>query len=125
MLRSAHDQSLYCDFLEYIAAPDAIDAFWYLIGWASTLRRYECYPVMKGEVRDFRWFQGEEQHFALIANRKWLLFYFRKPCLRLAKYSRDALESAFPELAENNAGELKLKVYGVEEAKRIASFIGS
>ena len=125
MLKSAHDQSLYCDHLDRIVDPGAIDAFWYLVGWASSLRGYECFPAKKGVIHDFRWMFGEEQHFALIPNRKWLLFYFRKPSLRLPKYSRDALVAAFPEISENNGGEFTLKIFGIAEAKRLAAFIAS
>ena len=65
MLKSAHNQKLYCDHLERVIDTGAIDAFSYLVGWASSLRDYECHPDMHGDVPDFRWMQGGTTHFGV------------------------------------------------------------
>lgn len=124
MLKGAENQSLYVEHYDYVLAPETRQAYLYLIGWASTLKEYECYPSFHGVIKDFRFMRGEDWDFAFIPNQQWLLFYFRKPCLRLPKYSRDEILSRFPDASENPSGEFTTKVTSLPLAVRISEYIG-
>jgi hypothetical protein len=125
MLQGAKNGSLYHEYYCIIQISEVKFAYSYIVGWASSLRGYECYPSSHGIIKDFRFMRGENWDFAFIPNQKWLLFYFRKPCQALAKYSRDAVFTCFPEASENNAGEYTLKISNLTSATNLASYIES
>ena len=105
------DIELFANWSEYIKDNQVRSAFWYLIGVAACLRRFECKICCKGEVRDFRFFDSSgEQSFSFITNQKWLLFYFRLPVVRSSSYSKDRISSLFKSSSENPAGERTIKL---------------
>ncbi len=122
MLKDAHNSQLYADWLDYIASEDTKDAFRYIVGLASTLRDFNCYPQWKGRVRDFRFYLGntmDEMPFAFIPNKTWLLFYFRRPAVDSGNYSWEELTRAFTSTAENNTGEWTVKLHDVNDVQRL------
>lgn len=111
--------------LEKIRDPAARDAFHYMVGWAATLRDYECFPSRHGAIHDFRFHRGTHQDFAFIPNRKWLLFYFRRPCLKLPGFAESELRKLTPAVKRNSKNEWTVKVADVIAAKSVAAFIQS
>lgn len=125
MLRGAEHSELYRDYYEILCAPEAKHAFLYIVGWASTLQDYESFPDSHGHIKDFRFLRGNDWDFSFIPNQKWLLFYFRKPCLRLPKYSRDEILARVSGARENNAGEFTVRIENLTAAMHLAGYIES
>lgn len=105
MLFDAKNAALSPRWLEYIEFEQARDAFVYLVGQAAALADYQCHAQQKGEVPDFRFMKGEEQPFAFIPNKRWILFYFRAPAIRSGKYGLASLQQQFDSATENSRGE--------------------
>ncbi|MCC5809135.1 MAG: hypothetical protein JJU06_02080 [Ectothiorhodospiraceae bacterium] len=126
MLSEAKNAELVGEWLRHIEAEDVADAFAYLIGQAAAVSGYECYAERKGDVRDFRFYRagGNEQPFAFIVNKKWLLFYFRAPAVRTGNYAFGKLQEAFDSVAENTAGEWTVKVRSICDARRLWHLLG-
>ena len=124
MLRGADNSIMYSDYLDIIRSNDTRQAYVFLVGWASTLRDYECLPLPHGHIRSFRFMQGSDWVFAFIPNQNWLLFYFRKPCFRQSKYSPLEILGKFP-TAEKIAStdEYKVKIWSLQDAVQLAAYI--
>lgn len=125
MLNGVESQHLYREYYELIQSAETRHAYSYLVGWASSLSHYDCFPSHHGLIKDFRFIRGGEWDFAFIPNQKWLLFYFRKPALRHQKYSRSEIMCRFPNANENNAGEFTVRISTVAEAVSLAAYINS
>ena len=125
MLKGADNKNLYLEYYQIPQLTEVKKAYSYIIGWASSLREYECYPGPHGFIKGFRFMRGENWDFAFIPNQKWLLFYFRNPCQVIKKFSREAMSKSFPEATENNRGEYTIKISSLNMAIRLASYIES
>lgn len=123
MLRGAENSELYREYYEVLCTTEVKQAFLYMIGWASVLKGYEFFPSSHGHIKDFRFLRGNDWDFSLIPNQKWMLFYFRKPCLRLPKYSREEIFSRIPRAKETNAGEFTVRLESVNDAMVLARYI--
>lgn len=108
-----------------IKVPQVKEAFALMVGLASALRDYDCYPVQKGPVSDFRYYrkEGAAQDFAFIINQKWLLFYFRAPATRLEGYSLAMLKERFDSATENAGGEWTVRLRDIEDVRRLWSLL--
>lgn len=125
MLRGVESSDLYVEHYNSIVSSETKQAYSFIVGWAATLQEYVCFPGSHGFIRDFRSLRGEEWDFAFIPNQQWLLFYFRRPCLRLPKYARQEILRAFPDANETGGGEFTIKVVNLGDAVRLAAYIGS
>ena len=112
------------EFKEHIKSPEANQAFQYMLDWADLLEGYECYPNIKGVIKDFRFYRGENQDFAFIPNKhEGLLFYFREDRSKI-KYPPKSIHSRFRvEKDKKTEGELKVRISSLEDAKAVSSFI--
>ena len=128
MLRNnPNDQVLIDEFKEHIKSPEANQAFQYMLDWADSLEKYECYPTIRkigdGDFRDFQFWRGENQDFAFIPNKhEGLLFYFREDRSKI-KYPPKSIRSRFPDANENTSGEFTVRISSLEDAKAVSSFI--
>ena len=59
MLRGAENQSLYVEYHDIVRNLGAKQAYCFLIGWASALQNYECFPSSHGHIKDFRFVRGD------------------------------------------------------------------
>lgn len=125
MLAGAENKNLYSEYYEIIKSSEAKRAYIYLTGWAASLKSYDCFPSSHGVIKDFRFMRGTDWDFAFIANQKWLLFYFRKPCLVIDKFSKFRILEHFQNATENKAGELTIRVCTLEMAIQISAYIES
>ena len=123
MLEGLAMQEAYVEYDDKAVATEVKQAYRYMIGWAATLKNHVCFPSGHGHIKDFRFMRGEDWDFSFIPNQKWLLFYFRTPCLRLSKYTRAAILNCFPGAKETSAGEFTIRVARLDDAVRIASFV--
>ncbi|WCM53257.1 hypothetical protein OH720_09650 [Pseudomonas sp. WJP1] len=123
MLRGAENSELYREYYEILCTPEAKHAFLYMVGWASTLKSYDFFPSSHGHIKDLRFLRGNDWDFAFIPNQRWMLFYFRKPCLKLPKYSREEILGRIPGAKETNAGEFTARLKNVNDVMRLAGYI--
>ena len=125
MISGAENPNLYNEWSQAIADPDVRDAFRYLVGLSAEHPRYLCHPQWKGEIRDFRFIDDEnEQPFSFIVNRHWLLFYFRPPAIRRKLIARANLAASFESLNENSAGEFTVRIRSISDVQRLWKLIG-
>lgn len=125
MLRSAGNRELYVEYYDIVLNPEAKQAYSFLVGWASTLRGYDCFPSSHGHIKDFRFVHDEDWDFAFIPNQKWLLFYFRKPCFRFSKYARQEILQRFPAANETGSGEFTIKIASLDGAILLSAYVES
>ncbi len=109
--------------LETIAVPEVRQACLFLTLHAATLTGYECRPQDKGAVRDFRYYRGAEQPFALIVNQKSLLWYFRLPGLKHQAANLANLRAHFSGVKENRSGEITVQISNLDDARRLVGLI--
>lgn len=125
MLRGAENSEMLREYYEILVTPEAKHALLYMIGWASTLKGYDCFPSSHGYIKDFRFLREDDCDFAFIPNQKWMLFYFRKPCLSLQKFSREEIFGRIPDVKENATGEFTVRLKSMSDVMRLASYIES
>jgi hypothetical protein len=119
-----HDHiSLLIDHMDTITDPEVRQAYLYITHHAATLLGYECRPQDKGEVRDFRYYRGTEQPFALIVNQRSLLWYFRLPGLKHQAANLVNLRTLFDEVHENRSGEITERIANLNDARRLVGLI--
>jgi hypothetical protein len=108
-------------WLSRIEGEDAREAFHYVVGRAASLMSLTCHPQQKGVISDFRFIDTDrdEMPFAFIPNKHWLLFYFRAPAVRSAKYSLAAVAAAFDSAGENASGEWTIKLRSIADVRRL------
>lgn len=116
----------YGEWVKFIQVPEVRAAFRTMLGHAACSQRFTCHAQWKGEIRDFRLYdQTGEQPFSAIINQKWLLFYFRKPAIRGKFDLREQLESMFPTLKENPAGEWTIQIQSSADVDKLFDIIDS
>lgn len=108
------------EHLDCITVPAVREAYLYLTHHAETLTHYRCGPGQHGDVRDFRYEQGEAWPFAFIVNQNSLLWYFRLAGLKNPAASVSQLQREFDEVRENPAGEITVRISNLEDAQRMA-----
>jgi hypothetical protein len=123
MLRGAENSGVLREYCEILRTPEAKHAFLYIVGWAPTLKGYDCFPSSHGHIKDFRFLRDNKCDFAFIPKQKWMLFYFRKPCLSLPKFSREEIVFRFPGAKENKTGEFAVRLEYMDDVMRLASYI--
>ncbi len=92
-------------------------AYLYLIRVAGQLNGFDCYPTLKGVVRDFRYFSGDESPFAFIANQDSLLFYIRKPAFNRFKPDMARLKGLFSEVNLPRDYEITIRINDLKDAR--------
>ena len=124
MLAGALNTNLYPEWIDYISSNDVKQAFVLIIGVSACLKTYNCHPRRKGNIRDFRFINdNDEQVFAFIVNRESLLFYFRKAAIQSNRYGFEAIKSTFPHCEENRRGEWTVKISNFQDAGKLLSFL--
>lgn len=123
MLRGNEDADLIRSHYEWITSQEARRAYCYVVGWASTLPGYLCFPGRHGHISDFRFMRDGQWDFSFIPNRKWLLFYFRTPALRLPNFTGAGITSKFPDAVKTSASEFKLRIATVDRAAQVTDYI--
>jgi hypothetical protein len=108
---------------ELIRSPDVLEAYRYLVGHAALLPTYRCEARQKGEVADFRYYEGDEQSFAFIVNQQSLLWYFRTPGLRNAAADPVTLKGSFAHVRENARGEITARLSTLSDTVRLARMV--
>jgi hypothetical protein len=110
------------EYLRDIPRKEAFDA---LVRAAIDSPHYAVGPAWHGEIRDFRYFDAaaEEQPFAFIVNRGYLLFYVRSTGLKRVPGGFEALASQFASAKATSRGEWTVRIASKEDAERLNSFL--
>jgi hypothetical protein len=97
------------------------EAFDALVRVAIDSPHYAVAPAWRGEIRDFRYFDAaaEEQPFAFIINRGYLLFYVRSTGLKRVPGGFGALATQFASIKENSRGEWTVRIASMDDADRL------
>ncbi|NND19957.1 MAG: hypothetical protein HKN98_15395 [Silicimonas sp.] len=89
---------------------------------------FEVNPLTSGPKKSvhFAW-QGKDI-YAFIANKNWLLWYFRKPGVTVGAFTFGAVQGAFPTAGftnrkDPNVKEITLKIGSPAEARTIMEFV--
>lgn len=96
-------------------------AYIYLIRVAQNLKGYDCYPTIKGVIRNFRYYTEGEQPFSFIVNVDSLLFYIRKPAIAQFKPALAQLRKVFAEVNEPRPHEITIRIRDLADAQRLMS----
>ena len=122
MLKEAKNCELYQVRYDSIKDPAAKDAFCYIVGLASVLEGYVCYPHGHGAVKDFQFrLQGDEkkQPFAFSVNAGHLLFYFRDHAVRSGFCKFDELLKNFDSAKDTGNVEWTVPLHNVSDVQRL------
>lgn len=126
MLANPFDSSVFREMAEYISDDGARNAFRYLFGLAAEDPRFTCYPNKKGDVLDFRFDSPRgDPPFSFIANRSFLLFYFRKPSIDTQRWTVSELNGHFDSANENPSGEFTVKLRSISDVQRLWRLVGA
>lgn len=68
---------------------------------------------------DLRFYRGDDWMFSAVLNPGWVLWYCRRPALRLGLVDREAMLAAFPEARWKDKGEVKLRLPDQASAVRL------
>ncbi len=96
-------------------------AYIYLIRVAQNLTGYDCYPTIKGVIRNFRYHAHGQQPFSFIVNADSLLFYIRKPVIAQFKPALARLRNVFAEVNEPRPHEITIRIRDLADAKQLMS----
>lgn len=105
--------------LAYIRSRPARLAYLHLIRLAHGLNGFDCYPTLKGVVRDFRYFTGGKFPFAFIVNLDSILFYIRKPAYERFQPRLQQLQERFRDVNLPRSYEITIRIVDVDDAKRL------
>ncbi len=118
------------DLLARISSHEIIAAFNLLVAGMVELGVFEFKPNINGKKKAVHFKSGRVSYFAFIANREWLLWYFRRPGVRDGIFSFDELKSWFPkmEFSERSDPEKTegiLRIGSLQDAEAVMNFVRS
>lgn len=105
--------------LSRIRSQAARVAYIYLIRVAENLAGYDCYPTIKGVIRNFRYCAEGEQPFSFIVNAESLLFYVRKPVIARFGPALAHFRKVFAEVNQPRPTEITIRIRDLGAAKRL------
>ena len=116
------------EFLARLEGQEVIAAFNHFVDGLNDLSLFELSPNMRGQKKGLHFKSGKVSYFAFIANREWLLWYFRRPGLRDGIFTFDELKVVFPSLTFSGRKDVEkleavLRIRSVEEADAVLSFV--
>lgn len=83
-------------------------------------------PTGHGYIsRELRFEDANGWHYSAVLNKKWVLWYFRRPAIA-ADIVQEALTMArFPGAETTTRGEIKLRVFDAAQAREVLDWIGA
>lgn len=83
-------------------------------------------PAGHGYIeRELRFESKGDWLYSAVLNKKWVLWYFRKPALNAGLIDLGETKERFPTSEETSRGELKLRVHSSGEASALLQWIGA
>lgn len=116
--------SLIAEHANHIQETAVRDSFCLLVGLAAADPRFTCHARLQGAIRDFRWHSPNgDQPYALIVNRRSLLFYFRLPAVQSGRHDFADIKRRFKEAGINPSGEWTIPLETMADAKSLWALI--
>lgn len=112
------DLDLLQEFRSQLRSADAVQAFDILVSFGRSSPSYRLEARRKGYISDVRFYLGSDQPFAFIVNPEHLLFYMRRPALRLQP-SLGVESTSGLALELTAAGEMKGRLQTAADAEWI------
>ena len=118
------------ELLARLESQELVAAFSCLVDGLSDLGLFVLSPNILGRKKALNFKSGKVSYFAFIANKEWLLWYFRRPGLKDGIFTFDELKAVFPSLTfsarlEVEKLEAVLRIRSVEEVDAVLSFVRS
>ena len=112
----------------HLASEERVGALRHIIREVSSQPSFTKWTCRrKGYFYDVNFFYNDIYYFAIIPAKKWLLWYFRIPALKAFSYNVHSLKEDFPpdwidgtlyeKVSENNAGEIKVRLFDIRDAR--------
>ena len=84
------------------------------------------HPTGHGYIeRELRFEAEGDWLYSAVLNKKWVLWYFRKPALNAGLFDLGKTKERFPASEETSRGELKLRVRSSPEARAVLQWVGA
>lgn len=74
-------------------------------------------------ANELRFEQDGRWLYSAVLNKRWVLWYFRRPAFTAGLVHQDATLARFPDAEVTNADEIKLRVRDVPTARAVIAFI--
>ena len=117
------------EIYDYLESEERTSALQHVIREVSSRPYCNKWTRRKGVFYDINFYFNDKYYFAIIPNKKWLLWYFRKPALEAFPYSNLSLERDFPpewvsgtsykKVNVNKVGELTIRLFGMRGAQML------
>lgn len=106
-----------------IESEEVADAFFYLVGHGLSLPGWRCTAVQRGFIPGFLYYLGRQNPYSFIINENSLLFYLRKPSMKILGTRVDEVSKSFADVTANKRSEVKVRINNIAEAKRLVKFL--
>ncbi len=123
MTKSELGLHLLVNHRQKIVSKEVADAFFYLVGHGLSLPGWHCTAVQKGFVPGFLYYLGRQNPYSFIINEGSLLFYLRKPSMKMLGTRVAEIRKRFADVTDNKRGEVKVRINNIAEAKKLTQFL--
>lgn len=83
-------------------------------------------PASHGYIdRELRFEANGNWLYSAVLNKKWVLWYFRKPALNVGLIDLGQTKERFPASEETSRGEIKLRFHSSSEAHAVLKWVGA
>lgn len=106
-----------------IESEEVADAFFYLVGHGLSLPGWRCTAVQKGFIPGFLYYLDRQNPYSFIINENSLLFYLRKPGMKILGIRVDEISKSFSDVTANKRSEVKVRINNIVEAKRLVKLL--
>ena len=106
-----------------IESKEVADAFFYLVGHGLSLPGWHCTAVQRGFIPAFLYYLGRQNPYSFIVNEGSLLFYLRRPSMKMLGTRVDEIRKSFADVTDNKRGEVTVRINNIAEAKRLVGFL--
>ncbi|MEZ5873099.1 MAG: hypothetical protein R3D32_14910 [Nitratireductor sp.] len=127
-MTSSLPESARSQLVSRIGDNEVLRAFEVLVTGIEDMGSFEFTPNVAGPKKAVHLVDEGARYYAFIANRHWLLWYFRRPGLRDGLFRFDELASRFPDfqvskLKEPRKAEGQIRIMTVARAREVVAFV--
>lgn len=97
------DRKAYDDLIARIRLPEVRASLDVLLSGLAGIERFVLRPNVRGQKKALHVSSGRVSYFAVVANNRWLLWYFRWPGFRDGVFDWQGLQGAFADLERSGA----------------------
>lgn len=116
------------ELLSRIDSDEVRASFDMLVSGIEKLGKFDLVPNILGAKKSLHFKSGSVSYFAFIANRNWLLWYFRRPGVTAGLFDLEALAAIFPAMelsGRSNPAKVEgvLKIRTTTEAAAVVDYV--